>query len=98
MALVDSVITCAVAGRTRESVDVGQTSRTPRIPPSSGPCAASSFTRWIVGKTSWLPSSPGSFISSYYNRVATGSQLRKEGRPRKTGIQPATACLTDRQV
>ena len=81
-------------------MDVGQTSRTPRIPRlrALGVLVALS-TRWTVGKTSWVPSSPGSFISSYYlpARVAAGKGRRRAGRV-KTGIQPATDLPTDRRL
>ncbi|CAK9808315.1 hypothetical protein ANTPLA_LOCUS5723 [Anthophora plagiata] len=51
-------------------------------------------TRWIVSKTSWFP-----LLSTARSSPPTTAWLRrKEGEwPRKTGIQPATACLTDRQ-
>lgn len=60
---------------------------------SSGPCVLVALsTRWTVGKTSWVPSSPGSFISSYYYRRVwqpakeEGGQaaLKLESNPRPT--------------
>ena len=91
MALVDSVITCAASGRTRESVDVGhQTSRTPRIPSSSRRVVVS--TRWMLGKTSWFPSSSPPTTSAARRRT---NRVKLELNPRPPVSSIETGVIID---